>query len=51
MNSLASQPSGQEHKEKAKELMEFTKNMKKHEKEAGVKTHGFYLRARAFTSY
>lgn len=37
-----------EHKEKAKELMEF---MEKYEKEAGVKMHGFYLNANEHTFY
>ena len=40
-----------EHKEKAKELMEFMENMEKYEKEAGVKMHGFYLNANEHTFY
>ena len=40
-----------EHKEKAKELMEFMENMEKYEKEAGVKVHGFYLNANEHTFY
>jgi hypothetical protein len=40
-----------EHKEKAKEMMEFMKNMEKYEKEAGVKVHGFYLNSNEHTFY
>ncbi len=40
-----------EHKEKAKELMEFMENMEKYEKEAGVKKHGFYLNSNEHTFY
>jgi len=40
-----------EHKEKAKELMEFMENMEKYGKEAGVKVHGFYLNANEHTFY
>ena len=40
-----------EHKEEAKELMEFMENMEKYEKEAGVKTHGFYLNSNEHTFY
>jgi hypothetical protein len=40
-----------EHKEKAKELMEFMENMEKYGEEAGVKMHGFYLNANEHTFY
>ncbi|MHA2394511.1 MAG: DUF3303 domain-containing protein [Promethearchaeota archaeon] len=40
-----------EHKEKAKDLMEFMENMEKYEKEAGVKKHGFYLNSNEHTFY
>ncbi len=40
-----------EHKEKAKEMMEFMKNMERYEKEAGVKMHGFYLNSNEHTFY
>jgi ABC-type Fe3+-hydroxamate transport system substrate-binding protein len=40
-----------EHKEKAKKLMEFMKNMEKYEKEAGVKVQGFYLNSNEHTFY
>jgi len=40
-----------EHKEKFDELMEYLKNIEKHEKEAGVKLHGFYLNANEHTFY
>ena len=40
-----------EHKEKAKELMEFMENMQKYEKEAGVKVLGFYLNSNEHTFY
>jgi hypothetical protein len=40
-----------EHKERAKELMEFMKNIAKYEKEAGVKVHGFYLNANEHTFF
>ena len=40
-----------EHKEKAKELMEFMENTEKFAKEAGVKMHGFYLNSNEHTFY
>ena len=40
-----------EHKEKAKELMEFMENMEKYEKEAEVKVRGFYLNSNEHTFY
>ena len=40
-----------EHKETGKELMEFLKNIEKHEKDEGVKIHGLYLNANEHTFY
>ena len=40
-----------EHKEKAKEFMEFMENIEKYEQEAGVKVHGFYLNPNEHTFY
>ena len=40
-----------EHKEKGKELMEFMADVKKYEKEAGVKMHGFYLNSNEHTFF
>ena len=40
-----------EHKEIAKELMEFMENMERYEKEAGVKRLGFYLNSNEHTFY
>lgn len=40
-----------EHKEKAKELMEFMQNMEKYAEEAEVKVHGFYLNSNEHTFY
>jgi predicted nucleotidyltransferase len=40
-----------EHREKAKKLMEFMKSIETHEKEAGVKMHGYYSNNSEHTSY